>query len=132
MIGVAGNAPMAMSGRGDAVSSTGVATPANARNALMLEHRARRDDQPRLARPAHQLDRHDAVAAEREEVVVDADPLQPKHLGKQPAQDVLLRRARPAPHAPPCSSGAGSALRSSLPLGVSGSRSSTTNADGTM
>jgi hypothetical protein len=69
------------------------------RNALMLEHRARRDDEPRLAGPAHQLDRHDAVAPEREEVVVDADPLHPQHLGKQPAQHVLLRRARPAPHA---------------------------------
>ena len=65
----------------------------------MLEHRARRDDQPRLAGPAHQLDRHDAVAPEREEVVVDADPLHPQHLGKQCAQHVLLRRARPAPHA---------------------------------
>ena len=47
---------------------------------------------------------------EREEVVVDADPLQPQHLGKQRAQDLLLRRARrraapssasgPAPAAP--------------------------------
>ena len=65
---------------------------------LMLEHRARRDHQPGLARPAHQLDRHDAVAAEREEVVVDPDTLQPKHLRKQRAQDLLLRRARHPPH----------------------------------
>ena len=36
--------------------------------------------------------------AELEEVVVDADPLEPEHLGKQPAQDVLLRGARRAPN----------------------------------
>ena len=101
-------------------------------NGLMLEHRARRDDQPRLARPAHQLDRYDAVAAELKEVVVDPDPLNPQHLAKQRAQDLLLRRARRPPPPQPCSSGAGSARRSSLPLGVSGSRSSTTKADGTM
>ena len=64
---------------------------------LMLEHRARGDDEPHLARPAHQLDRHDAVAAEREEVVVDADLLKPQHLGKQRAQHLLLRRARRPP-----------------------------------
>ena len=67
---------------------------------LMLEHRARRDHQPGLARPAHQLDRHDAVAAEREEVVVDPHTLEPKHLRKQTAQDLLLRRARSPPHRP--------------------------------
>ena len=53
----------------------------------MLEHRPRRQHKPRPPRPAHQLDRHDAVAAKLEEVVVDADPLDPQHLGKQPAQD---------------------------------------------
>ena len=53
------------------------------RDGLMLEHRPRRDHQSRLARPAHQLDRHDAVAAQREEVVVDTDPLEPQHLGEQ-------------------------------------------------
>ena len=68
------------------------------RNRLMLEHRARRDRQPGLARPAHQLDRDDAVAAERKEVVVDADPRQPQNLGKQRAQKLLLRRARQPPH----------------------------------
>ena len=60
----------------------------------MLEHRPRRDRQPRPPRPAHQLDRHDAVAAQLKEVVVDPDPLQPQHLGKQPAQHRLLRSAR--------------------------------------
>ena len=65
-------------------------------NRLMLEHRPRRDQKTRLAGPAHQLDRHDAVAAERKEIVVNADPLNPEHLGKQPAQDLLLRRPRTA------------------------------------
>src|SRR5215469_2944030 len=69
------------------------------RNSLMLEHRTRRDDEPPLARPAHQLDRHDAVAPERKEVVVNADALHSQHLGKQPAQYALVRRARPTPHA---------------------------------
>ena len=63
----------------------------------MLEHRPRCDHQPSPARPAHQLDRHDAVATQREEVVVDANPLHPQHLGKQSAQQLLLRCARPAP-----------------------------------
>ena len=98
----------------------------------MLEHRARRDDEPRLARPADQLDRDDAVAAELEEVVVDADPIEAKHLGKQRTQNVLLRRARRPPTVAGARSGAGSARRSSLPLGVSGSCASTTNAAGTM
>ena len=77
MIGVGGNPPVAMSGRAAAVSASRLATPAEPLHGLMLEHRARGDDEPRLARPAHQLDRHDAVAAEREEVVVDADLLKP-------------------------------------------------------
>ena len=46
---------------------------------------------------ADQPRRQQRMAAELEEVVVDADPLQPQHLGKQRAQDLLLRRARPAP-----------------------------------
>ena len=56
----------------------------------------------------------------------------PQHLGKQPAQHLLLRRARRRAPTGGASSGAGSARRSSLPFGVSGSRSSTTNAAGTM
>ena len=62
----------------------------------MLEHRPRRDRKPGPARPAHQLDRHDAVAAQLEEVVVDADPLDAQHLGEQPAQHRLrgVRGAR--------------------------------------
>ncbi len=38
------------------------------------------------------------MAAELEEVVVDADALQPQHLGEQCAQHLLLRRARQTPH----------------------------------
>ena len=98
----------------------------------MLEHGAWRDHQSRLARPAHQLDRPDAVAAQLEEVVVDADPRDAEHVGEQRAQQLLLRRARRAPHRGRRQSGAGSARRSSLPFGVSGSASSATNADGTM
>ena len=66
--------------------------------------------QPGLARPAHQLDRHDAVAAQREEAVIDADPLHPQHPGRQRAQHRLrvacadraglpLPRTAPAPAA---------------------------------
>src|SRR6516165_12807311 len=67
-------------------------------NRLMLEHHARRDPKPRLARPAHQLDRHDAVAAQRKEIV--RNPYRPnaEHLRKKSAQDLLLRRARSLPH----------------------------------
>ena len=67
------------------------------RHRLMLEYRAGGDDEPGTACPAHQLDRHDAVAAQLKEVVVDPDPLNPQHLRKQRAQDLLLRRARPPP-----------------------------------
>ena len=38
------------------------------------------------------------MATKREEVVVDPHTLQPKHLRKQTAQDLLLRRARRPPH----------------------------------
>ena len=51
-------------------------------------------DTERGADAADQPGRQQRVAAEREEVVVDADPLQPQRLGKQRAQDVLLRGAR--------------------------------------
>ena len=48
------------------------------------------------ANPADQPDRQQRVPAELEEIVVDADPLDAEHLGKQPAEDFLLRRARRA------------------------------------
>src|SRR5262249_37505252 len=55
--------------------------PGKPRNSLMLKHRTRRNHQPSLARTAHKLDRYDAVAPEREEVVVDPNTLQSQYLG---------------------------------------------------
>ena len=49
------------------------------------------------AGPAHQLDRHDAVAAQREEVVVDPDPLQAQHLGEQRTNTRARSWRRPPP-----------------------------------
>ena len=68
----------------------------------MLEHRTRRDRKPRTARPAHQLDRDDAVAAKLEEVVVEPDTPDTQNLAIELAQDRLDRRPRrtiPAPQA---------------------------------
>jgi hypothetical protein len=70
------------------------------RNGLMLKHRPRRDHQTRLARAAHQLDRDDAVASEREEIVVNPNSLDPQNLRKQTAQNLLTRRARRPKTAP--------------------------------
>ena len=56
--------------------------PSQPRNSLMLKHRPRRDHQTRLARPAHQLDRDDAVATKREEIIVNPNPLNPQYLRK--------------------------------------------------
>ena len=60
----------------------------------MLEHQTRRQQKTRTPRPAHQLDRHDAVAAEFEEVVVQPHTTDPQHLGEQSAQHRLRRRPR--------------------------------------
>ena len=104
------------------------------RHARRLEQAADRNlDIQRRTDPADQPRRQQRVPAQLEEVVVDADPLdapaprQTARTGSPPAGC-----AAPAAHAPAASSGAGSARRSSLPFGVSGSRSSTTIADGTM
>ena len=67
------------------------------------------------------------MAAQVEEVVLGADPLEAEHLGEQGAQGLStgpVGRARRPPAG--AASGSGSARRSSLPLTVSGSRSSTT------
>ena len=48
------------------------------------------------ADPADQPRRQQRMAAQREEVVVDPDPLEPQHLRKQRAQHLLARRARTA------------------------------------
>src|SRR6478735_2851744 len=52
----------------------------------------------RRADAADQTRRQQRMTPEREEVVVDPHTLQPKHLRKQAAQDLLLRRARYPPH----------------------------------
>ena len=71
------------------------------------------------------------VAAEVEEVVVDTDG--PGRARRRTGRRGLLgRRARRPAAVSSARCGAGSARRSSLPLTVSGSASSTTNADGTM
>ena len=81
------------------------------------------------------LGRQQRVAAELEEVVVDADLLDARAPRPDRGQQLLhrpvrgahvLRRGRCA------RSGAGSASRSTLPFGVSGRASRTTKADGTM
>ena len=79
---------------------------------------------------ADQPRRQQRMAAERKEVVVDADPLDPQHLGEQAAQDLLLRRARLTPLSPHLRRRQRRAV--SLPFGVSGRRSSITIVDGTM
>ncbi len=68
---------------------------------------------------AEQAHAEQRVAAEGEEVVLRTDLRQPEQLGEELGEDVLLRRRgarEPAASAP--RSGAGSAARSSLPLGV--------------
>src|SRR5262249_25146470 len=50
--------------------------------------------------PADQTHRQQRMPAKLEEVVVDPDPRDPKHLRKQPAQDLLLRRPRIPLHRP--------------------------------
>ena len=77
----------------------------------------------RRAQPRDDLRRQQRVAAEREEVVVAADRGRaPSDLGEDRRQHLLRRRSRggrtePAPARLPAA-GAGSALRSTLPLGV--------------
>jgi hypothetical protein len=44
--------------------------------------------------PADQTRRKKRVTPKREEVILDPNPLNPQHLRKQPAQDLLARRAR--------------------------------------
>ena len=65
-------------------------------HALVLEHVARRNQQPGLARQTDQLDRNDAVAAEVEEAVGDADPRQAQHLRVLVGEKVFAFVARGA------------------------------------
>lgn len=79
------------------------------------------------------MDGADGVAAEVEEVVVDADPGHAEGLGEH-LGDGLLGGVAGATYSPTRSprDGSGSAARSILPLTVSGSASSVTTAEGTM
>src|SRR5258708_25930768 len=72
-------------------------SPPPPRHSLMLKYRARRDHKPSFARAAHQLNGDDAVAPKCKEVVVDPNTLDTQNLRKQPAQQLLLRRARHTP-----------------------------------
>ncbi|WP_075907317.1 hypothetical protein [Actinomadura sp. CNU-125] len=71
------------------------------------------------------------MPAEREEIVVDADPVEAEEFGEDGAQRRLARASRGA-RSDTSASGAGSAARSSLPFTVRGSASSGTSADGAM
>ena len=87
---------------------------------------------PRCPQPLDQPHRQQRMPAQVEEVILRPDPVQPEHLARTP------RTRSPRPHvagprpAAACSPGAGSAARSTFPLAVSGSASSTTTAAGTM
>ena len=70
-------------------------------NRRRLEQAADRNlDIQRRTDAADQPRRQQRMAPEREEVLVDPHTLEPKHLRKQGAQDLLLRRARNPPHRP--------------------------------
>src|SRR5215213_940408 len=60
----------------------------------MFKHSTSRDEQSSLAGAAYQLNRSNAVTPQSKEVVVDPNPGKPQHIGKQTAQDLLLRAAR--------------------------------------
>ena len=132
MIGVATTGPMPSSTTA-AVAARRPGHPGQPGHGLLDEDVARPAQQPGRARPRHHLHRQDAVAAEVEERVVDADPLDPEHLRRR------CRPGSPRPRSPERGtrsaswySGAGRARVSSLPLTVSGSASNTTTAAGTM
>ena len=73
------------------------------------------------------------MPAQVEEAVVGSNPVQPEHLGEHLAQGILPRRGRPRPRrGRPRSRGPAGRCRVDLPVGVSGSASSTTTAAGTM
>ena len=84
----------------------------------------------------HDLCGQQRMAAEREEVVVDADPLDsrapaPRSRRRPPRSGSAARHSRRR-SGPARVAGSGSACRSTLPLGVRGSASSRTITDGTM
>ena len=98
------------------------------RNRLMINQLLRRDSQTRSLGTSDDLKAANRIAAELEEVVVHAEGLDPQHVAPDFARSfrwasAARRGARAARHV---ASGAGSAARSSLPLGVSGKPSSHT------
>ena len=109
-------------------------TGRDARHGGLLEHGSQREVRPhRLARPGHHPGRQQGVAAELEEVVVDAHSLQAQHLAPDGGQPLLGRRAGQverglarARAAPARAVPGGRACRSA----VSGRASSRTNAAG--
>ena len=110
------------------------ATSASPATVLRSNTSRGREHHPGGLRAGDQLDRHDAVAAESEERVVDTDRVEAEHLGEQIRRgsvSVSVAGARPAGHPRP-EVRFGQRLRSSLPFAVSGSASSTTTAAGTM
>ena len=106
-------------------SPAGVGASNTARTGTSAPSTARiRDDQPH---------RQQRMPAQGEEVIVRPDPLHAQHLGEQAAQHLLGHGGRvPARRRRPRTPGPAARPRSSFPLGVSGSDSSTTTADGTM
>ena len=100
MIGVGATRPRPSSARAGVggCAAAVAAAPAAARrptgHRALLEDVARAHDEPGAAGQADEPDRHDAVAAEAEEVVMDADPPQPERLREQRRQRVLGGRAR--------------------------------------
>ncbi len=85
-----------------------------------VEDVLRSDDQSRLAGPADELDRADAVAAEVEEAVVDADRAQAQHLGEQAAQHLFTYGAGRPPGRSGLEVGCGQGLPVELAVGVDG------------
>ena len=100
-----------------------------------FEHPAHRHRHTqRLAQARDQLGGQQRMPTQFEEVVVNAGRRLLQHRAPDTDQDFLERVARACTPAcaDPCGSGSGSALRSTLPLGVSGSARSNTQAAGTM
>lgn len=98
-----------------------------------VEDVPQRDRPALLVQSAGQLDGADRVAAEVEEVVVDADLGHPQHLRPHGGEGPLDRRPGATPPLGATGRpGAGSAARSTLPLTVSGSSASTVTLAGIM
>src|SRR3954454_14425476 len=72
-----------------------VQTPPQTRNRRRLKQRSDADlNLQALADAADQPRRQKRMAPQRKKVVLNPNPLKPQHLRKQPAQDLLLGRAR--------------------------------------